>query len=556
MKKSITLKSILAILCLLVLFAIIVSIAGNSAFGDAIRMQYAEDAFHIAHAAAVDVDPDRMDSYFESGGQSEEYRQVWTRMDELCNAMDATFIYVIRPDLTDYNHISFVFSTVNHESEYSPYEVGFVRETTNEEYKRLYRNLYEGVSEEELIFLENNHYSKAEHHLTALIALKGSDGATRGILCVQRQMSALALARQIFRVNIIRVMSVLMLIVGIGHGFYLSRTLIRPIRTITAEASRFAEENKPAEKKLREQIRNADEIGVLAQSIDQMEEQVAQYIENLTTITAERERIGAELDLAKRIQGAMLPHKFPPFPERTEFDVYASMTPAKEVGGDFYDFFLIDEDHLCVLIADVSGKGIPGALFMMASKIILQSCAMLGNSAAEILNKTNEAICSNNQAEMFITVWLGILEISTGRLTAVNAGHEYPVLKVGDGPFEILKDKHGIVVGGMEDIRYKEYELQLEKGTKLFVYTDGVPEATDAQNQMFGSRRMLEALNEKPDAVPQEILENMHRAVDDFVQGAEQFDDMTMLCLDYHGAAGEIGKKKRSAEEEKACDAD
>ena len=215
------------------------------------------------------------------------------------------------------------------------------------------------------------------------------------------------------------------------------------------------------------------------------------------------------------------------------------MKPAKEVGGDFYDCFLIDEDHLCLVIADVSGKGIPGALFMMASKIILQSCAMLGRSAGEILSKTNEAICSNNQAEMFVTAWLGILEISTGRMTAVNAGHEYPVIKRADGPFELLKDKHGLVIGGLEDIQYKEYELQLEKGTKLFLYTDGVPEATDAEYRMFGSQRMLAALNEKTDAAPQEILENIHRAVDAFVQGAEQFDDMTMLCLDYHGASGE-----------------
>ncbi len=540
MRKSITLKSILSIVCLLVVFAVIVGIAGNRAFSEAIRMQYAEDAFHIAKAAAGEVDADLMDRYFESGGQSEEYREVWARMDELCNAMDATFIYVIRPDLSDYNHITFVFSTVNHASTYSPYEVGFVRETTNEEYKRLYRNLYEGVSEEELIFLESERYAKAEHHLTALVALKDSDGKTKAILCVQRQMSALAVVRSVFKNSIFRVLSILTLVVGIGHGLYLNRTLIRPVRKITAEASRFANENKPAQQKLKEEIQNEDEIGVLAASIDQMEEQVGQYIDNLTVITAERERIRTELDLAKQIQGAMLPHEFPPFPDRKEFDIYASMTPAKDVGGDFYDFFLIDEDHLCLVIADVSGKGIPGALFMMASKIILQSCAMLGRSAAEILSKTNEAICSNNQAEMFITVWLGILEISTGRMTAVNAGHEYPVIKRADGPFEILKDKHSLVIGGMEDIQYKEYELQLEKGTKLFLYTDGVPEATDAQNRMFGLQRMLKALNEKTDAAPQEVLENIHRAVDAFVQGAEQFDDMTMLCLDYHGAAGEI----------------
>ena len=211
------------------------------------------------------------------------------------------------------------------------------------------------------------------------------------------------------------------------------------------------------------------------------------------------------------------------------------MDPAKEVGGDFYDFFLIDEDHLGMVMADVSGKGIPAALFMMASKIILQSVAMLGGSPAEILTRTNEAICSNNQAEMFVTVWAGILEVSTGKLTAANAGHEYPIIKRPDGPFEIIKDKHGFVIGGMEGIRYKEYEMQLEPGTKIFVYTDGAPEATDENNKMFGMDRLVDALNADPQASPKQLLANVRKAVDRFVDGAEQFDDLTMMCVEYRG---------------------
>ena len=239
-----------------------------------------------------------------------------------------------------------------------------------------------------------------------------------------------------------------------------------------------------------------------------------------------------ELHTATRIQEAMLPNIFPPFPDRSEFDLYASMDPAKEVGGDFYDFFLIDDDHLCLVMADVSGKGVPGALFMMVSKIILQSVAMLGKSPAEILSKTNEAICSNNEAQMFVTVWLGILELSTGKLTAANAGHEYPVLKKPDGQFELFKDKHGLVIGAMEGVRYRQYELQLEPGSKLFLYTDGVPEATDADNALFGTDRMLEALNADPDAEPAQLLKNVRSAVDGFVKDAEQFDDLTMLCVE------------------------
>ncbi len=248
-------------------------------------------------------------------------------------------------------------------------------------------------------------------------------------------------------------------------------------------------------------------------------------------------QLNTELKMASRIQASMLPHEFPPFPDRTEFDVYASMDPAREVGGDFYDFYLIDEDHLCLVIADVSGKGIPASLYMMISKVIVQSCAMLGRSAADILTKTNEALSSNNQMEMFVTAWVGILEISTGRITAANAGHEYPAL-MKNGRFELLKDKHGFVIGGMEGIQYKEYELQLEPGDKLFVYTDGVPEATDAENRMFGTDRMLEALNTAPGSSPKELLTRVSSAIERFVGGAEQFDDTTMLCMEYKGCAG------------------
>jgi sigma-B regulation protein RsbU (phosphoserine phosphatase) len=266
-----------------------------------------------------------------------------------------------------------------------------------------------------------------------------------------------------------------------------------------------------------------------------MEHSLKEYGTNLLKITAEKERIGTELSLARRIQASMLPHTFPPYPDRHEFDIYAVMHPAREVGGDFYDFFLIDDDHLGIVMADVSGKGVPAALFMMISKTILQSCAMLGRSAAEILTKTNEALCSNNQVEMFVTVWLGILEISTGKITAANAGHEYPVMKRKDGCFELFKDKHGFVIGGMDGVRYKEYTIQLEAGDQLFLYTDGVPEATDAQQQMFGTERMLAALNKESNVSAERLLSNVQEAVGDFVKDAEQFDDLTMLCIGYNG---------------------
>ena len=241
-----------------------------------------------------------------------------------------------------------------------------------------------------------------------------------------------------------------------------------------------------------------------------------------------------ELGMATQIQASMLPSIFPAFPTRDEFDLYAKMDPAKEVGGDFYDFFMIDDDHLGVVIADVSGKGVPAALFMMISKTIVQNYAMLGISPAEALTKANAALCAQNKMDMFVTVWMGILELSTGKMVCTSAGHEYPMI-YHDGKFELFKDKHGLICGVMEGIRYKNYELQLEKDDKIFVYTDGVPEATNANGELFGFERTVEALNIEPEANPENILRIVRESVDEFVGEAEQFDDLTMVCVEYRG---------------------
>ena len=253
-------------------------------------------------------------------------------------------------------------------------------------------------------------------------------------------------------------------------------------------------------------------------------------------LALEKERIATELSLAARIQANFLPKTFP---DRPEFNLYASMTPAKEVGGDLYDFFQIDEDHLCLIIGDVSGKGVPASLFMMLGSALMHHVAMRELSPGKILTEVNAEICARNPEEMFITVWLAVLELSTGVLTAASAGHEYPAVKHADGHFELFKDKHGFVIGGMEGVRYREYKLELEPGAKIFVYTDGVAEATDVNNQLFGTDRMIDALREKEDGTPQEILASVNRSIDAFVGKAPQFDDLTMLCIEYRGPAKE-----------------
>ena len=534
LREHAAVKSISGIVLLLVVFSAIVSFIGYRSFTKALLGQYADGAFLTAQTAAQQMDGDRIEAYADSGGTTEEYQAVWEKLDRLCNSSGSTFIYLIQPDRTDYRHITFLFSTINHESSYSLYEFGYVRETTNDEYREKYRALYELEAERELVIRDKG-YIETDPHITAMIGVKGSDGQVKAILCVQRQMDVMARVRQNYVKTVIMVLIVLALLVIAGQSVFLHRTLLQPIRQISEEATRFSTENVTTGKKLRETIRNKDEIGMLAASIDTMEEQIREYIANLTQVTAEKERISTELSLATRIQADMLPNIYPAFPERCEFDIYASMDPAREVGGDFYDFFLVDDDHLCMVIADVSGKGVPAALFMMASKIILANNAMAGKSPAQILTDANAGICANNREEMFVTVWLGILELSTGKLTAANAGHEYPVLKRPDGGFELVQDKHDFVLGGMARMKYREYELVLEPGAKLFLYTDGVTEAADTGKRMFGTDRLLSALNEAPEAAPEELLRCVRRAVDGFVKDAEQFDDITMLCLEYRG---------------------
>ena len=311
---------------------------------------------------------------------------------------------------------------------------------------------------------------------------------------------------------------------------------LRPLKTVQANIRRYREtKDGLAVKADLSRVNSKNEIGELTKDIIELTEEIDNYVDEIETITSEKQRIESELDMARRIQLSMMPNLFPPFPERKEFYLHAYVDPAREVGGDFYDYFFIDDDHLCLVIADVSGKGVPAALFMMAAKIILKSSAMQGKSPAEILTATNRAICENNPQDMFVTVWLGVLELSTGNLTAVNAGHEYPAVKRADGRFEVIKTKHSLFIGGMDNVTYKEYELDLKPGDKIFVYTDGLPEATDSAGEMLGMDRMTDALNEYLDEKPRPLIEGMRESVNKFVKDAEQFDDITMMCLEYAG---------------------
>ena len=360
------------------------------------------------------------------------------------------------------------------------------------------------------------------------------------MVCLDETLQQMFHLSIIFLVEYNILLFIVTLIVGIVAVYLIRKVMVKPINQLAGAARSYAEDRENDESIVSDhfaqlQIRTGDEIEELELTMSDMEQSLVGYVENLTRVTAEKERISTELDLAARIQADMLPSTFPAFPERTEFELYASMNPAKEVGGDFYDYFLIDDDHLALTIADVAGKGVPAALFMMMSKIMLENRIMEVGSPGLVMQQTNEMILRHNSEGMFVTAWTGILEISTGRVLAANAGHEYPVIIHPDGQVELIKDKHGFVLGGMEGMKYREYELQLQPGAKLLVYTDGLPEATSAEGELFGTDRMLAAAGATGDASPRQVLDSITKAVNDFVGDNEQFDDLTMLCVEYRG---------------------
>lgn len=319
-------------------------------------------------------------------------------------------------------------------------------------------------------------------------------------------------------------LSIIVIVSKIVYDFAL--TLTHPLEALVKDVEIISKGNLDR----RARIFDNDEIGDLAASVNAMSVSLKHYISDLTAVTAEKERIGAELNVATKIQADMLPQIYPAFPEREDFDLFATMDPAKEVGGDLYDYLLLDDDHLMVVVGDVSGKGVPAALFMVIAKTLLETHSIQRLSPAEIFETTNNELCKGNETGLFVTCWLGIITLSTGELRFVNAGHTHPIL-YHDNEFSYVKTKPNFVLGGMEDLPYVEHTLTMEKGDRLYIYTDGVTEATDAKKELFGEERLLSAIKGTETMTAPETLKTLRGEIDKFVGDAEQFDDITMLQL-------------------------
>ena len=514
-------KLLLSVVLLTLLICFISTFSGYVQYSNTIRKLYNDNGYVIANIILEHVDHDQIAHYARTWEEDENYADMAEYLRSVEKASGAAYIYIVT--ISEDHTMRYIYDS-------SGLSIGDT-DPLSAYFDEAWAAYTQGIKPDNYMV---RHSARYGYLTSSMLPVIDSEGKIAAVLLVDVWMELIEATLRGYIINMVLISLVTLAVFSIAHWFLMRKNFIGPLMRIRSNVTEFAQDNTLKSMSL-EKIQTKDEIQDLAGSISRMEQDIIRYIGNIRTITAEKERIGAELNIATQIQADMLPRIFPAFPERKEFDIYATMTPAKEVGGDFYDFFLIDDDHLGLVMADVSGKGVPAALFMVIAKTLIKNRAQMGGGPAEILSYVNEQLCEGNDAELFVTVWFAILEISTGKGLAANAGHEHPVIRRANGEYELVVYRHSPAVATMEGMRFKEHAFELYPGDSLFVYTDGVPEATNAAEELFGTDRMLAALNREADAKPKELLRNVRADIDAFVADAPQFDDITMLGLCYEG---------------------
>ena len=497
--------------------------------------EFSDTAYSYARTASNIIDGDRVLRYLDPDGPGED--EYYTAiMKYLVSARNENpvmkYFYVFVPHEDD---LTYVWDAEGVEGA-SP--LGYTEEYMEGGKEAIDAVFNKDPAQKVLIFNDET-YGRIS---CAYYPIYNSDGEPVAVVGVDLAMEGIEHELVLYLLVIIAAISFVSTVMIIIYYFQLNRMLVKPISELNA-ATKGLVGNLDKKVDFDLNIHTNDEIEELAGTFKKTNADLRKYIKELSAVTAEKERIGAELNVATRIQADMLPSIFPAFPRRDEFDLFASMSPAKEVGGDFYDFYLIDDDHIALVVADVSGKGVPAALFMVIAKTLIKSRAMLGESPSQILYNVNNQLSEGNESSMFVTVWLAVIQLSTGKGLAANAGHEHPAIRRAGGKYELSVYRHSPAVAMMEGMKFPEHEFELHPGDSLFMYTDGVAEAVDPAYEQFGTDRMLDALNKNPDASPEKQSKTVRDAIDKFVGEAEQFDDITMLCLKYTGPKTEEAEK-------------
>ena len=550
-KMSLGIKSVIIICSMVAILGAVLGTITAIVFDKTIDTEFESKVTDLAHTTAVSLDGDNVkllrdkvvdiyeaqDEKVGSDGmgtpahekyianfmplkETAEYKEEVSKLQKLAGANEVESVYILyaypKDKITLY--VADGSEVANNPGDFDPlYEVNY------------------GVLEDPTIGFPAYITNTPEYGwlVSAAYPIYTSDGEVAAFGCVDISMNAIKAESKAFSVMLFIITIAIGLVLTAIYILAIQKAVVSPINKLADAATSYVKnDNGTGFKDI--EITTGDEIESLSDAMKKMEQDIKDYIENLTAVTAEKERIGAELNVATQIQMDMLPRIFPTFTDKTEYELFASMDPAKEVGGDFYDFFIIDEDHLGLVVADVSGKGVPAALFMVIAKTLIKNRAMMGGSPGEVLAYANDQLCEGNDAELFVTVWFAIIDVKTGKGIAANAGHEHPAIRRANGQFELSIYKHSVAVATMEGIKFREHEFELGHGDTLFCYTDGVTEATDAHNVLFGNDRLLDALNQDPDANAEQICKNVRNSINEFVGEAPQFDDITMLCVKFN----------------------
>ena len=532
------------------ILTLVLSTVGYSAYKNSMLVRYKSYTRALVDTARSTVDGDALWQNMQAGEEGDAYLAAQETLCAVKQNSEISYIYIVSfPNASTHKEMAFVMNGFTPEEvaedpdyishlgdESSLGEVGdpdadFDYATTLAFWNSLYAS---DTTEVQFYVNDTDLYG---YQMTGYAPIFTKDGEAVAVLALDQSMDDIKSNLNHYLLIMAVAGLVLLSIFLVVLLSVLGRNVIKPVTHLAASVQAFVKNSEEAgedpEKLTYEEVsvHTHDEIELLNSSITNMTHDLKNYMVNLKTVVGEKERISAELDLATNIQVSMLPCIFPAFPGRPDFDIHATMVPAKEVGGDFYDYFLVDDDHLMVVIADVSGKGVPAALFMVIAKTLIKNNALAGMEPAQAFTSANEQLCENNGAGLFVTAWACLIELSTGRTLFANAGHNPPVLRHKNGEFEYLRTRPGFVLAGMEGVRYRQHEMTLEPGDTLYLYTDGVTEATDADLTLYGDDRLLASLNRCDDVSAKELLQHVDRDLSGFVNGAPQADDITMVAL-------------------------
>ncbi len=549
MKHSrLALEFIFSFIVLGVLICTVSSYIGYQQYKESIERQYNTTAYDIAAMARRTLDTDELYHYYEIARavshnedktkeiaeilDTNQYKKISKELVEIKKNMRANdiFLVYVNPDiLLSYDEkkewlpLTYIFDCFDRGE--GPYQLGRQGAINPKFIDEAYYVISTGNRSNDYFISHSFH----GYNTSALLPIAVKNEYL--ILCVEIPMQYIIESISDYLHHAVIISASIIVFVIILFMIYYYFVLIKPIKIMTKETGLFIK-NVGHQSKALKKIKLKNDIGYLAKSILKMEQDIISYIENIKKVTKEQEKLNAELEIATQIQMSMLPN-LQEINSNEEFNIAASMTPAKAVGGDFYDFFMVDEKHLAIVMADVSGKGIPAALFMMIGKTLLKEYTKTDLNPASIFTKVNQILCESNKEGLFITAFEGILNLSTGDFYYVNAGHEIPFIAKKSSHFKPYPITPEFVLAGLEDTTYDAGHIKLDIGDKLFQYTDGVTEASNENDELFGMKRLEEALYDTKDLNPIDILQQVKQRIDNFVGQASQFDDITMLCLEF-----------------------